>query len=235
MNPSLNESLVSIKHTARVVLYHLFGKERVDVWASRIPYRRVTYCLVAWQVMVPENTERRLHESGFVLREGTYKDLDRLEGEILYGNCGQYREWFRCGQRFIVAEADGRPISYVWIDFSKSIMLEDLPEYCVEIASQAFYVHEAWTLPAYRGRSLRRLTFLAELLLARREGKRWDLAYQLKEETLAEMLRNFERTGVPRGNVIGEVGVVQFGGFRFTWRNRLRTNHPAARFLPVRG
>lgn len=224
-----------IKRAVRRALERPFGPTRVNTWVSRLPYYRATYCLVAYPVAPPENTERVLDESGFVLREGSHEDINRLEGQPLYGNCQQYRQWLEQGQRLIVATEEGRPVSYVWLDYSPTIMLEDLPEYRVEVSPEAYYGHEAWTLPSHRGRSLRRLTFLAEALFARRDGKRWRVGYQLREESLDAMLRNLERTGIPRGNVIGEINVVQFAGFRLAWRKRSRDRHPAAHFVPARG
>jgi hypothetical protein len=222
-----------IKRLVRPMLERRFGATRVNTWASRIPYSRVTYCLVAFEIAPPEDAERRIEQSGFILREGSSADIDLLEGQPLYGNTRQYREWLEEGQRFVVAEEQGRPVSYVWLDFSPSVMLEDLPEYRVELSPEAYYGHEAWTLPSHRGRSLRRLTFLAELLLARRHGKRWRVSYQWREESLNELLRNLARTGNPPGMVIAEVNVVQFAGFRFVWRKRLAHQHPAARFVAM--
>jgi GNAT superfamily N-acetyltransferase len=188
---------------------------------------------VAWTTAVPEETEHKLEVSSFVLRDGTLADIDALEGERLYDDCATYRGWLTEGQQLLVAEDAGRVVSYVWLDLARSIMLENLPEYRVEIGPLAAYGHEAWTLPSHRGRSLRRLTYVAEVLAARRAGKRWLVAYQLKEETLDVMLTNLARTGIPRGEVIDVVHVFQGGGFRFTWHRRPRRAHEAARFVRI--
>lgn len=226
--------LVRWKRIVRRILERRFGREQVNIWAARVPFRRVTYCLCAYEVSIPPEAERSLKESGFTFREGTVEDVDRLEGEPLYGDCRTYRAWLAEGQTLLLAETEGRIASYLWLDSSRSVTLEELPEFRVEINPLASYTHEAWTLPAYRGRSLRRMAYIAEMLLRRQQGLRWKVGYQLRQESLAEMLRNFERTGIPRGSVIGEVEVVHFAGLRFTWaRGFGRSRHPAAHFVRV--
>jgi hypothetical protein len=215
----------------RRLLERALGPARVERWAERVPYKHLTYCLVTWTTRVPEEVERKLQTSGFLLRDGTAADIDALEGERLYDDCATYRAWLAEGQQLLVAEEAGRVVSYVWLDLARSIALENLPEYQVEIGPGAAYGHEAWTLPSHRGRSLRRLTYVAEVLAARRAGKQWLVAYQLKEETLDAMLVNLARTGIPRGDVIDVVHVVQGGGFRVTWHQRPRRPHEAARFV----
>lgn len=201
--------------------------------AARLGSSHRTYCLVAWATQVPEEVEAKLETCGFALRDGTFADLDALEGETLYDDCATYRAWLAEGQQLLVAEDAGKVVSYVWLDLARQVELDDLPEYQVAIGAGAAYGHEAWTLPSHRGRSLRRLTYLAELLAARRAGKRWLVAYQLKEETLGAMLTNLARTGVPRGEVIDVIHVLQGTGFRLTWRRGPRQPHEAAMFVPA--
>lgn len=222
------------KQIVRRMLERRFGRERVNVWAARVPFRRATYCLCAYEVSIPPSAEQSLRESGLTIRPGTLADLDRLAGESLYDDCTVYRKWLAEGQVFLLAEQAGRIASYLWLDGSRSVTLEDLPEFRVDIGPEASYTHEAWTLPAYRGRSLRRQMYIAEMLLRREQGLRWKVGYQLRQESLGPMLRNFERTGIPRGVVIGEVEVVQFAALRFTGaRGSRRMRHPAAHFVRV--
>jgi len=209
------------------------GAARVERWADRIPYRHLTYCLVAWTTRVPDEVEGKLRSSGFLLRDGTAADIDALEGERLYDDCATYRAWLAEGQQLLVADDAGRVVSYVWLDLAPFITIENLPEYQVEIGPRAAYGHEAWTLPSHRGRSLRRLTYVAEVLAARRAGKQWLVAYQLKEETLDAMLANLARTGISRGDVIDVVHVFQFAGVRLTWHQRPSQAHPAAKLTPT--
>jgi hypothetical protein len=211
------------------------GSASLARWAARLGYRHQTYCLVAWTTAVPAEVEAKLETCGFVLRDGTRADLDALEGETLYDDCATYRTWLAEGQQLLVAEDAGRVVSYVWLDLARRVDLDDLPEYEVAIGPAAAYGHEAWTLPSHRGRSLRRLTYLAELLAARRAGKRWLVAYQLKQETLDAMLVNLARTGVPRGAIIDVIHVVHAAGRRLTWRQTPQPAHEAAMFVPVSG
>lgn len=220
-----------IKRALRRSLARLFGERAVAAWARRLPYAHVTYRLVAWSTAVPAQTEARLGEFGFVLREGTAADLDRLESVTTYDECSVYRGWLAAGQRMVVADEDGMPVSYSWLDFDRMITLDELTEWRVEVGPDACYSHEAFTLHTHRGRSLRRAVFTAELLRARALGKRWVLGYQLKGQAIEDVLRNFERIGIPRGTVVGDVDVVQFAGLRFTARRRQPAPHPAGRFV----
>ena len=220
-----------LRRGARHLLERGLGRERVARLAERLPYKHQTYCLVAWGTEVPEEAKQRVATSEFRLRDGTAADVDALEGEVLYDDCATYRAWMAEGQQLLVAEEAGRVVSYVWLDLARSITLENLPEYRVEIGPRAAYGHEAWTLPSHRGRSLRRLTHIAEILAGHRAGKRWVVAYQLREETLEAMLSNLARTGIPRADVIDVVHVFQGFGLRLTVHWRPRAPHHAARFV----
>jgi hypothetical protein len=71
--------------------------------------------------------------------------------------------------------------------------------------------------PALRGRGLRRLTFIAELLAAQKEGYRFVVSYFLHDRATAEGMRNLIRTGNSPGVILMEVHVLQMAGFKFTW------------------
>ncbi len=222
-----------VRRRARRLLEVVLGKERMERLTARLPFTHLSYCVVAWHTDVPDQAKQLVAASEFRLRDGTAADLDALEGEVLYDSCDTYRAWMADGQQLLVAEDAGRVVSYVWLDFARSITLENLPEFRLEIGPRAVYGHEAWTLPSHRGRSLRRLTHIAEILGGQRAGKRWVVAYQHREEALETMLSNLARAGIPRADVIDVVHVFQGAGLRLTWHARPKSFHEAARFVRV--
>lgn len=221
--------LRACKRVVRRILEQILGGRIVE----RLPYSRVTYRLVAWSTAVPPAVAQQLAAHELTFRRGQRRDIEALEKEDVYDDCEIYREWLDEGQWLVVADENGMPVTYSWLDFAPSFQLEDLPEYRFEPGRDVCYSHEAWTMPSHRGRSLRRHVFATELLLAQAAGKRWVLGYQFEGPAIEDVLRNFERIGIPRGTVVADVRVVQLLGLRLT-RRRTYGHDDIVRVLPIR-
>lgn len=228
-NTATSPGLVrQLERGVRAPLEALLGPERVKNLRDRVAFARRVYCVLAWQTGVPEAFERLLDESPYTFREGNRADLDTLRGIETYDDLEIYERWFDNGHRLVVALESDQVVCYSWLDFNRVFGLHDLPEYRFRMAAETCYSHEAWTLKAHRGLGLRRLLFAAELLLARDAGKKWVLGYNFKGKHVDNILRNFERIGVPRGAVVSEVDVRQGAGFRLVRQLRGPAHQAAA-------
>ena len=88
--------LAGLRHGARRLLERGLGKERMARLAGRLPFKHLTYCVVAWGKDVPDEAKQRVATAEFRLRDGTAADIDALEGEVLYDDCA--RAWMAKGQ-----------------------------------------------------------------------------------------------------------------------------------------
>lgn len=202
-------------------LRRLPGSGCASRFVDRIPYYRKVYCLVRFDTRVPPEQEARLAASEYTVREGNTADLERMETiEKFDDDCNVYRRWLGEGQRILIAESGTDIVSYVWLDFSPEVELDCLPEYRIGLGEDTCYGHEAYTLRAHRGQGVRRLTIISDLLMARRAGKRFVVSY-CGPGDVENMLRNFERIGIPRGRRLADIHTLQFAGFRLTWHRTL--------------
>jgi hypothetical protein len=103
------------------------------------------------------------------------------------------------------------------MDFHPVFAIEQVPEMRFRLASDAYFSDEAYTPRAHRGRGLRRMTFIAELLAAREKGYNYLVSYFISKRAMAEGMRNFIRTGSAPGVLLKQTHVLQLAGFRFAW------------------
>jgi hypothetical protein len=180
-----------------------------------IIYRR--YPIYKWETVLPENAKAELEKSGFRARLGSEDDLVRLARTETWRSCDSYRKWFNAGREILLLEKDDQIMSYVWLDFGQEFVAEQVPEMRFRMPSDTYYSDEAYTPVAFRGLGLRRLSFIAELLLAQSKGYRFMISYFLDENARFYGLRNFNRTGNPPGEKIKEIRLLKIPGFRFAW------------------
>jgi hypothetical protein len=188
---------------------------------ERITYYRRCYSVCKWETELPDQAEEELTRSGFIARLGTPVDLDRLERRDTWRSCDLYRKWLNDGRQLVLLEKNDEIMSYAWLDFSSEFVIEQVPEIRFRIASDTYFADEAYTPVAYRGLGLRRLCFIAEMLLARRKGYRHMICYFLTERAKADAFRNYLRIGNISGKIISEVHLMQIVGFRFFWVKEL--------------
>lgn len=177
---------------------------------------RRSYRIYKWETSVPTSMLQALAESGITVREGSQEDLTRMEQIETWRDIDEYRGWLSRGRRLLLAEDQGEIVSYVWLDFGRKFVVEQVPELRYRLSDDACYSDEAYTPRAHRGRGLRRLLFAAELQLARTNGKRFLIGYFLFDRAAEEGLRNFERVGIPRGLPLHDAILWNFAGVRIT-------------------
>ena len=208
-------------HRLRAALKAVPGVVAAVRFLERVPYYRRCYRICKWETALPAQAEEVLSTSGFTVRDGCEADLDRLVREETWRSCELYRNWLRAGRRLLLLEEGDNIVSYVWLDFRPEFVIEQVPEMHFKLAPGTYFSDEAYTPLAHRGRGLRRLTFIAELLAAHKEGYRFMVSYFLHDHATAEGMRNFIRTGNSPGVILMEAHVLQVAGFRFTWVRNL--------------
>jgi len=184
---------------------------------ERLPYSRRCYSICKWQTTLPPQAAATLAASGFTVREGGEADLECMELTETWRGCELYGQWLRDGRTLLLLEEAGRIVSYVWMDFHPEFAIEQVPEMRFRLASDAYFSDEAYTPRAHRGRGLRRMTFIAELLAAREKGYNYLVSYFISKRAMAEGMRNFIRTGSAPGVLLKQTHVLQLAGFRFAW------------------
>ena len=204
-------------HRLRAALKAVPGAVAAARFLERVPYYRRCYRICKWETALPVQAEELLLTSGFTVRDGREADLDRLACEETWRSCELYRNWLRAGRRLLLLEEGNNIVSYVWLDFCPEFVIEQVPEVRFKLTPDTYFSDEAYTPLAHRGRGLRRLTFIAELLAAQKEGYRFMVSYFLNDRARSGGMQNFIRTGNSPGVVLKEVHVLQMAGFRVTW------------------
>jgi hypothetical protein len=196
---------------------------------ERVAYYRRCYCIGKWETSLPEQAEADLKNSGYIARIGSEGDLDRLAHTETWRSCALYRQWLSVGKQILLLEKDAEIMSYVWLDFNPEFAVEQVPEIRFRLSPDTYYSDEAYTPVAYRGLGLRRLSFIAELLFAKKQGYRFMVSYFLDDSALANGIRNFTRTGNPMGKIIKEVHLLKIAGIRFSWLKDLARDESIVR------
>ena len=184
---------------------------------ERAAYFRRCYCICKWDTSLPEQAEAELQRSGYIARIGSEADLDKLAHTETWRSCALYKRWLSAGKQILLLEKDSKIMSYVWLDFNPEFAVEQVPEIRFRLSPDTYYSDEAYTPVAYRGLGLRRLSFIAELLFAQRQGYQFMVSYFLDDSALANGIRNFTRTGNSMGKIIKEVHLLKIAGIRFSW------------------
>jgi len=188
---------------------------------GRPTYYHRCYCICKWKTSLPQQAEPDLKRSGFIARLGSETDLTRLAHTETWRSCALYREWLRAGKQILLLEKNDQIMSYVWLDFNSEFMVEQVPEMRFRLASDTYFSDEAYTPTAYRGLGLRRLSFIAELLVAQKKGYRFMISYFLDDRARTNGIRNFARTGNPQGEIIKEVHLLKIAGYSLSWLKNL--------------
>lgn len=196
---------------------------------ERAAYYRRCYCLCKWETSLPEQAEAELQHSGYFARIGSEADLDKLAHTETWRSCALYKRWLSEGKQILLLEKDSKIMSYVWLDFNPEFAVEQIPEIRFRLSPDTYYSDEAYTPVAYRGLGLRRLSFIAELLFAQKQGYRFMVSYFLDDSALANGIRNFTRTGNSRGKIIKEVHLLKIAGIRFSWLKNLTKDESIVR------
>ena len=196
---------------------------------ERATYYRRCYCICKWETSLPEQAEADLNSSGFIARIGSEADLNRLAHTETWRSCDLYKQWLNAGRQILLLEKNDEIMTYVWLDFNPEFVIEQVPEMRFRLSPDTYYSDEAYTPVAYRGLGLRRLSFIAELLFAQKQGYRFMISYFLDDSALADGIRNFTRTGNSQGMIIKEVHLLKIAGFRFTWLKDLTRDESVVR------
>lgn len=183
---------------------------------ERATYYHRCYCICKWETSLPEQAKLDLQKSGFIARIGSEADLSRLAQTETWRSCTLYRDWLRSGKKILLLEKNAQIMSYVWLNFNREFVVEQVPEMCFRMPSDTYFSDEAYTPVAYRGLGLRRLSFIAELLFAQENGFRFMISYFLNDRAKTNAMQNFVRTGNARGKVIKEVHLLKIAGFDFS-------------------
>ena len=214
---------------ARAALRGLPGASSAARILERLPYLRRCYSICKWQTVLPPEAAATLSASGFTVREGREADLGRMELTETWRGCQLYGYWLREGRTLLLLEEADRIVSYVWMDFRPEFVIEPVPEMSFRLAPDAYFSDEAYTPRSHRGRGLRRLTFIAELIAARERGCNYLVSYFNSNRAMAEGMRNFLRTGNGPGVLLQKVHVLQFAGFRFAWMKKIANDPTVVR------
>ena len=184
-------------------------------------YYHRCYCICKWETSLPKHAEEELKRSGFTARLGSEADLARLACTETWRSCELYRKWLNAGKQILLIEKDNEIMSYVWLDFNSSFVVEQVPTMRFRLAPDTYFSDEAYTPVAHRGLGLRRLSFIAELLVAQKRGCRFMVSYFLNDKAKRNGMHNFIRTGNSRGKILAEVHKMKIAGFSLSWSKDL--------------
>lgn len=128
---------------------------------------------------------------------GGETDLGRLDREH-HGDedIRQMRERLARGDYWMIGEVDRRIVSYTWLYRGGTAAYPSLPGCEIRLRSDTGYGYDAWTPPDLRGHGLRRVGFLAELNILRREwGLAWEASFFVKHQ-LEGATRSLGQVGI---------------------------------------
>lgn len=129
---------------------------------------------------------------------GGEADLARLDREH-HGDedLRQMRERLARGDYWMIGEVDDRIVAYTWLYRGPQAAYPSLPGCEITLRSDTGYGYDAWTPPELRGHGLRRVGFLAELNILRREwGLAWEASFFVKHQ-LEGATRSLGQVGIP--------------------------------------
>ncbi len=213
MSPPLRQRLTAVRGAIRQVP----GVRPVARFVRRIPWRYREYPWVQWSTREPDGAAARVRSSGYTFREGDASDLDRLEAEPTWRDCSLYRRLLAEGRQLHLVEQGPDILSYFFLDFGRRCVTEQVPEIALTLSPDACFGDEAYTLPAWRGRGVRRLAFLYELEVAREAGKRFVVTYYHGDRGAALAAASLIRVRVPLPQRLCTVKSLQVAGTRHTW------------------
>jgi len=129
---------------------------------------------------------------------GTEADLARVDmshhGEE---DLRQMRERLDRGDYWMIGEVDGKIVTYTWLLNGKVAAYPSLPGCEIRLREDCGYGYDAWTPPELRGGGLRRVGFLEELHILRREwGPTWEASFFVKHQ-LEGATRSLGQVGIP--------------------------------------
>lgn len=95
----------------------------------------------------------------------------------------QMRERLVRGDYWMIGEVDERIVAYTWLYRGPTAAYPSLPGCEIRLRADTGYGYDAWTPPELRGHGLRRVGFLAELNILRREwGLSWEASFFVKHQ-----------------------------------------------------
>ena len=132
---------------------------------------------------------------------GGEADIARLEAEHAeeHGEeaIRQIRERLARGDYWMIGDVGGRIVAYTWLYRGERAIYPSLPGCEIRLRSDTGYGYDAWTPPELRGHGLRRVGFLAELNILRREwGLAWEASFFVKHQ-LEGATRSLGQVGIP--------------------------------------
>lgn len=128
---------------------------------------------------------------------GGEKDFDRLDFDHHDDEAvRQMVERLARGDYWMIGEIDGRIVTYSWLSRGRKAAYPSLPGCEIELRPDTGYGYDAWTPPDLRGQGIRRVAFLEELNILRRE---WDIAWE------ASFFVKHQLEGATRS--LGQVGI----------------------------
>ena len=109
----------------------------------------------------------------------------------------QMRERLARGDYWMIGEVDGKIVTYTWLLNDKRAAYPSLPGCEIRLRADCGYGYDAWTPPDLRGGGLRRVGFLEELHILRREwGLEWEASFFVKHQ-LEGATRSLGQVGIP--------------------------------------
>jgi hypothetical protein len=130
-------------------------------------------------------------------RRGSHADITMVDREH-HGeeDLRQMEERLARGDYWMIGEVDGRMVSYTWLYRGERAAYPSLPGCEIRLRSDTGYGYDAWTPPDLRGHGLRRVGFLAELNILRREwGLSWEASFFVKHQ-LEGATRSLGQVGI---------------------------------------
>jgi hypothetical protein len=130
-------------------------------------------------------------------RRGSQADIAGVDREH-HGeeDLRQMEERLARGDYWMIGEVDGRMVSYTWLYRGERAAYPSLPGCEIRLRSDTGYGYDAWTPPDLRGHGLRRVGFLAELNILRREwGLSWEASFFVKHQ-LEGATRSLGQVGI---------------------------------------
>jgi hypothetical protein len=101
------------------------------------------------------------------------------------------------GDYWMIGDVDDRMVAYTWLSRGDRAAYPSLPGCEIRLRSDTGYGYDAWTPPDLRGHGLRRVGFLAELNILRREwGLAWEASFFVKHQ-LDGATRSLGQVGIP--------------------------------------
>ena len=95
----------------------------------------------------------------------------------------QMRERLVRGDYWMIGEVEDRIVAYTWLYRGGAAAYPSLPGCEIRLRADTGYGYDAWTPPELRGHGLRRVGFLAELNILRREwGLSWEASFFVKHQ-----------------------------------------------------